>query len=144
MSFACRCGITLLLALLSMSAMADMLKGPGEVRELTNQVMAKVGGGDTQAGFRLAKPYLVISPTDFEATLDQIRKQQTLIDQRFGKTIGAEFISEEKLGESLIRIVQLQRLERHALRWSFYFYRNNEGWMLDTFRTDEDIRQFFP
>jgi hypothetical protein len=30
------------------------------------------------------------------------------------------------------------------MRWSFYFYRGQNGWVLDTFKTDDDIRQLFP
>lgn len=69
--------------------------------------------------------------------------QLPVMSQRFGKSNGYEFIREEKTGESLLRIIYIHRFEKHPMRWSFYFYRGKSGWVLDTFKTDDDIRQLF-
>jgi hypothetical protein len=126
------------------NAQADTLKEPGEARRLTDQVMDKVGQGDVEGGLRILKPYLIIPPAEFDVMLGQIRMQLPAMSQRFGKSIGAEFIREDKIGDNLLRIVHIHRFERHAMRWSFYFYRGQNGWVLDTFKTDDDIRQLFP
>jgi hypothetical protein len=65
------------------------------------------------------------------------------MSQRFGKSIGFEFISEDKEGASLLRIIQIQKFERHAMRWVFFFYRNNEGWVLNSFKFDDAIQTMF-
>lgn len=75
--------------------------------------------------------------------LEQLKLQQPVMAQRFGKSIGHEFIREERVGENLLRIVQIHRFERHVMRWTFYFYRGSNGWILNTFRTDDDITQLF-
>jgi hypothetical protein len=126
------------------SAQADTLKDPGEARRLTDQVMAKVGQGDVENGLRILRPYLIIPPAEFDVMLGQMRMQLPAMSQRFGKSIGAEFIREDKIGGNLLRIVQIHRFERHVMRWSFYFYRGQDGWVLNTFKTDDDIRQLFP
>ena len=125
-------------------AFADMLKEPTEARQLTDRVMAKVGGGDIENGIRLTKPFLIISTSEFEAMLEQLKLQMPAMSQRFGKSIGYEFIREDKVGENLLRIIHVHRFEKHVMRWSFYFYRGKDGWTLNTFKTDDDIRQLFP
>lgn len=132
-----------LLWLLSSCALADGLKDTLEARKLTDRVMAKVGEGDVVGGIRLAQPYLIIPPAEFEVMIDQLRMQEPVMAQRFGKTIGHEFLREEKVGENLLRIVQLHRFDKHAMRWSFYFYRGSSGWVLNTFKTDDDVAQLF-
>jgi hypothetical protein len=133
----------LLLSLCS-CAFADTLKGPTEARQLTDRVMAKVGGGDIENGIRLTKPFLIIPSSEFEVMLEQLKLQMPAMSQRFGKSIGYEFIREDKVGENLLRIIHVHRFEKHAMRWSFYFYRGKDGWTLNTFKTDDDIRQLFP
>jgi hypothetical protein len=144
MHFAHQVRIFILLLVVGASAMADTLKDALAARQLSDRVMAKVGEGDSEGGLRIAKPYLIIPPAEFDVMLDQLKMQQPMMAQRFGKSIGYEFIREDKIGTSLLRIVQIHRFEKHVMRWSFYFYRGSAGWVLDTFKTDDDIRQLFP
>jgi hypothetical protein len=43
-----------------------------------------------------------------------------------------------------MRLVYLNRFERHAMRWSFYLYRGAEGWVINTFVFDDQIHMMFP
>ena len=144
MHFFSRFQIVALLLLTCSCAFADTLGSPTEARQLTDRVMAKVGAGDIENGMRLTKPFLIIPASEFEAMIEQLKLQIPAMSQRFGKSIGSEFIREDKVGENLLRIIQIHRFEKHAMRWSFYFYRGKAGWVLDTFKTDDDIRQLFP
>jgi hypothetical protein len=132
-----------LIWILSSNAGADALKDKTEARKLTDRIMAKVGQGDVIGGIGLAQPFLIVPPAEFDVMVDQLKMQQPVMAQRFGKTIGHEFLQEERVGENLLRIIHLHRFEKHAMRWSFYFYRGSEGWTLNTFRTDDQIPQLF-
>jgi len=113
------------------------------VRALTDAVMAKVGAGDTEAGLRLLQPYIVIPAAEFESVVGQAKLQVPAMSQRFGKSVGSEFLREDKAGERILRITQLNLFEQHATRWSFYFYRTPKGWVLNTFQVNDDIKAFF-
>lgn len=66
----------------------------------------------------------------------------TSMDQygsRFGSPIGIEFIDLKKSGDSLLRIRYLQKCVKGPLTWVFYFYKNNDGWLLDTFKWDDSM-----
>lgn len=144
MRFVSRISLFIVFWSLAGAALADTLKGPAEARALTDQVMSKVGAGDIEGGIKLTRPYLIIPAAEFDVMVEQMRMQLPALSQRFGKSIGHEYVGEDKLGAHLLRVVQLHRFERHVMRWSFYFYEGKDGWVLDTFKTEDDIRQFFP
>jgi len=125
-------------------AHADALKTPAEARQLTDRIMTKVGSGEVDAGIRLMKPYVATPETDIDGVIDSWKKQEPRMTQRFGNVIGTELVREDKLGESLLRVIQLARYEVRATFWSFYFYRGKNGWVLSSFNTDDDIVAIFP
>jgi len=129
---------------LAHSAFAETLKGTFEARQLTDRVMAKVGEGSIESGLQMMKPYLIIPVAEFDVMIDRLKMQMPAMTQRFGKSIGTEFIREDKTGENLFRIVHIHRFERHPMRWVFYFYRGKDGWVLNSFKTDDEISKLFP
>ena len=128
---------------MSLNAVGETLKDAGSARRLTEQVMAKVGEGDIVGGIGLTKKYLIIPAPEFEVMLEQMKMQEPVMARRFGKSVGHEFLREQRVGDNLLRIVHVHHFERHAMRWSFYFYRGPSGWVLNTFKSDDDIRQLF-
>jgi len=137
--------VSCLLALLAgLHAQAgEFLKSPVEARQLSDRVMSKLASGELEQGLRLMLPYLIIPSAEFEAMLGQAKLQEPMLAQRFGTRQGFEFVREERVGESLLRITQIQKYERHLTRWVFYFYRTNSGWVLNTFQFDDNIRAVF-
>jgi len=125
-------------------AMADTLKDAAGVRSLTDQVMVKVGKGDTAGALEMIRPFAIVPPAEFNVIIEQVKLQEPVLAQRFGKSIGQEFIRADQVGDNLLRIVQLHRFERHAMRWNFYFYRGKDGWVLNTFTFSDDIHNLFP
>ena len=146
----CSCVLNLLLvALLLLPTAAFCQEGKktlpdaATARSLTGAVMAKVAAGDMEAGLRLMQPYVVITDAELDAAITQAKQQLPVMTQRFGMTVGAEFLREDQVGQRLLRITQAQLFERHAARWSFYFYRTPRGWILNTFQYDDNIKSFF-
>jgi hypothetical protein len=136
--------ISALSLVFSTSCFADTLASTAAARELTDKVMLLVSKGDLGAAIRQLKPYSVVPDAEIEATIGQMNLQVPLIRERFGQTLGSEFIKEDRIGDSFIRFTQLQKLEKHAVRWTFVFYRGSEGWLLNTFNYDDNIRSLFP
>lgn len=134
----------ILLAVLSNTSLADTLPSPASARELTDKVMTFVAKGEIEAGIRLLKPYSVVPDAEFEAAIGQLKLQVPVMRERFGKILGSEFLREDPTGNSLIRITQLQKFEKHPMRWIFIFYKSDNGWVLNTFYFDDNIRSLFP
>jgi hypothetical protein len=135
--------VFVLFVLATTTVQAATLDSKEAARKLTDQVMAKVASGDFNGGFNLMKPYLVIPESEFNVMLEQARLQLPAIQGRFGKIVGIEFISEKMVGKSLLQIVQIQKFEKHIMRWRFIFYNPEGKWVLDTFNWDDNIRSLF-
>ncbi|MFG6430251.1 hypothetical protein [Roseateles sp. LYH14W] len=127
----------------SLAACAQAVPTLADVRKVTDDVMAKVGKGDLEGGLKTFKPLTVIPASEFDAMVGQAVMQSPMMSARFGKTIGHEFISEDRIGESLARLLYIQRFEQHAMRWVFYVYQGKTGWVINTFRFDDKWPDMF-
>lgn len=61
------------------------------------------------------------------------KAQREWAGTRYGAPVGYEFIGETRAGQSLLKLTYIEKTERHALPWMFYFYRSPKGWVLNTF-----------
>lgn len=131
------------LMLTTAAASAATLESKDAAKKLTDQIMIKVASGDIEGGFLLMKPYLIIPESEFNVMVEQTKLQLPAIQGRFGKILGSEFISEKVAGKSLLKIVQIQKFEKHIMRWNFIFYSPDGRWVLNTFNFDDNIRSVF-
>ncbi len=135
------CG--LLLSLVAQGATAPFNSMP-EVRRFTDEIMTKVGAGNIEEALEQMRPYVLISSAEFDVIIAQTRNQMPALRARFGKNLGSEFIGQDQVGDSLLRLVYIAKFERHVLRWMFYFYKTDKGWMLNTFKFDDNLVALFP
>ena len=135
--------LTIIVSSIFSIAHADVLKDKDAAKQLAKSVMEDVAKGEIENGLKKLKPYLIIPEHEFEGMLNSLRMQTPAIEQRFGKTIGVEFVKVEETGDSLMLIMYIQKLEKHLMRWRFYFYKPQNGWVLNTFFTDDKIQMMF-
>lgn len=135
--------LIILTLLCSNISLADTLKDKDAAKELALSIMEHVGKGEVERGLNLAKPYLIIPDHEFDAVLNILRMQAPAIELRFGKTLGMEFSQVQEVGESLMLVMYIQKFENHMMRWKFYFYKPVDGWVLNTFNTDDKIELMF-
>ena len=128
-----------LAALLSVSAQAAELKDADAAVKLSESIVKKSSGGDVRGALEMARPYVVIPQSEFDAMLGQLELQLPLMTGRFGKNIGYELIRNDEVGGSLKQIIYIQKFERHAMVWRFIYYKNDKGWVLNTFKFFDDI-----
>ena len=119
------------------------LKSVAEAKNLAKEVMSYVEKGESAKGLLLFKPYLIIPEAEFDVMLNSLKMQQPIMDQRFGKTIGIEYIGEKTVGKSLMKITYAEKFEKHMMRWVFYFYKPKDRWVMNTFTTDDNIKALF-
>jgi hypothetical protein len=114
-----------------------------DLRKVTDAAMVKVGSGDIEGGLKEIRPFTVIPSAEFDAMMGQLPLQLPGITARFGSSIGQEFIKEDRLGDSLVRLVYVNKFEKHAMRWLFYCYKGKGGWVVNTFRFDDKWHELF-
>lgn len=132
-----------LLVLIAAPAFAQGVPTLADLRKVTDTAMAKVGNGDIEGGLKAFRPLTIIPPAEFDAMLGQLPLQLPAITTRFGSSIGHEFIKEDLIGDSLVRLVYIHKFEKHAMRWMFYGYKGQNGWVVNTFRFDDKWQELF-
>jgi hypothetical protein len=127
----------------STSVMAETFKTENELKPFTESVMVKVAANDVESAFKLMSHYVVISDDEFQSMALKSKSVREQYGKRYGNTIGYEFISQQKVGDSLISIVYIEKTQKHALPWSFYFYKTPQGWVLNTFTWSDEMHKLF-
>ena len=120
------------------SAYGASLKDISETKSLSSKIMQHFLKAEFVEGLSLAKAYWPLPPVEIDGLANNINTQWSIVQQRFGKPTGVEFIQEEKLGKSFVRYYYLHKFENHAIYWRFTYYKPNDKWKVNgiTFRDD--------
>lgn len=116
----------------------------GPARLLADQWVAKLKADDLTGMFALLNKKLVWPLGEFTALEDSLKKQRTSLALRYGKPLGAvEFLARETVGQSFVRYVYLEKLERHAYIWRLTFYRGPKEWLVTEINCDDKPQYLF-
>ena len=129
------------LLIIAVPARADGLPTPEAARQLADKIMEAVSNGDTDRAFSLMKPYARVPSVDIDAANNKIKEQWRA--QPFGDSIRYEFLTNEMIGSSVLRITELHRFERHAMQWRFVFYKGAKGWTVNNFNVNDKLQDLF-
>ena len=118
--------------LFSSLAYSDGFKSESELRQFSDSLVDQMVAEKFQKGFDSAKPYWPIPTVEIDGIVNQIKQQWPLVQQRFGATVGKEFIKEERIGQSFVRYYYLHKFSKHAIYWRISFYRTDKEWKINT------------
>ncbi len=136
--------ISTLFIFISLSLQAtESLSNKDATQALAKEVMESVSKDKLKEGLLKLRPYTVAPVAEFDVQMGQMDLQVSAIAQRFGKSLGYDFVEEEQLGESLVQYVYLQKFEKHILVWRFIFYKPNQEWLLNTWYFNGDVKPLF-
>jgi hypothetical protein len=125
------------------SAQAETLRSEAELRAFGDRVMTTVVKSGMPAAYETLKPYLLVPDSEFQSAVRNSKLQRDQFTVRYGKSLGFEYVGSRKVGESLVRIVYVERTEKHALPWTFYFYKTPFGWVLNGFHWNDQVPVLF-
>ena len=131
-----------LLLTIAVPAHADVLPSPEAARELADKVMDAMSKGDADHGFALMKSYSGVAGIDIDAIANKY-KGLVATQRRYGNSIGFEFLTNEAIGSSLLKITELHRFERHGMEWIFVFYNGASGWTINYFSYADKLQDMF-
>jgi len=89
------------------------------------------------------KPFVLVPEAEFEAMALASKSQRDQFGARYGNPIGYEFLGQRKVGDSLVRLTYIEKTDKHALPWMFYFYKTPTGWALNSFQWNDRMPQLF-
>lgn len=112
-------------------------------KKVCEEVMILVGNGKIDEALKTLEPYWLFGRSEFDKVYIHTINQMELVKPRFGKIIGYEFVREEMINDTIMRLTYIQKFERHAIRWIFLFYKPDDKWLLNSFTWDDKISQLF-
>ncbi|HYR28585.1 MAG TPA: hypothetical protein VEU30_08970 [Thermoanaerobaculia bacterium] len=119
------------------------LKSVADARKLADKAMGLFQKEKLAEGYDVLKPYWPLPPIEIDSIANTTATQWPIVEQRYGASIGTEFLTEQPLGNSFVRLIYLQKFERHAIRWVFIFYKPNDRWIVNSFSFDDSISAMF-
>jgi hypothetical protein len=131
------------LAAATFNVRADTLKNETEVRQLADKVMAAAGKGQTDDAYAAMTPYTLTDINTLDRARLSTRTSRMQLEQYIGGSVGYEFIRSEKVGESLLKLVYIEKAEKQAIPWQFIFYKTSAGWALSNFSNGDNINSLF-
>jgi len=138
-----------LVALISLSLYASdkteapKLKTEESVKILVENCLKHFVAGEYKAGLDLFKPYWVAPTNEIDTLIMQTVSTRNTVRERFGNSIGYEFISQQRAGKSFLRIVAVEKLQNTAIRYSIVFYKADDNWIVQNFNWDDKIQLLF-
>ena len=105
--------------------------------------MMKLIEDEVSGAFGLLKPYSSVPEAEFMNFQAQTMKLIESIKPDFGKMLGYTLIREEVVGNTMLKFTYLQKFEKHAFRWMFYFYKPEDEWLFNEFSVDNKLRELF-
>ncbi len=124
-------------------ATCQTIDNVSDVKDLTDGVMHAMSIQEYSAGFNMLKSASLLSLDELESLNSSLRSQLPKIQSSYGKVVDVDFISQQQVGRSLLRLVYLLRYERYALRWVFIFYNNGREWKLAGLNYDDKLTELF-
>lgn len=122
----------LFLLIFSSPIFADSLKSEKKTLSFSNEMISLLFKEKFQEAFNSAKPYWPIPPVEIDSIVNKINQQWPLVNQRFGKAIGTEFIRKETIGKSFVRYYYLHKFQNHAIYWRIGFYKPSKEWKINS------------
>jgi hypothetical protein len=137
--------ITVLIISLSFTipSFAETLKTENDVKKLADNFMADIGKGAYAEAFQIMKPHWPMPEAEINNLAYQTESQLKMASDRFGKLQGSEYIQSNRIGESYVRHIYIQKFSNHATRWMIVFYRPIDEWKVNVIIWDDKTYQLF-
>ena len=127
-----------LFAFLLLLPLVAIAAEPATPRQSAEAFLTSIQNGDITNGYErlfAGCPF----PKDKPHEYAQLNSKTQATIQRFGHVVGFDFIKEEELGPSIVRLVYAQRFEKQPIIWEFYFYKPKETWIAVSVKLEDNF-----
>ena len=114
-----------------------------EVKEFSRSNTNLFKEGKYSDFFKELKAYWPLPENEMISLEDKTVQFMELLQSRFGSVEGVSKIKEEKISDFAIRETYVLRFENQAIRLIYIYYKNKKGWILNTFKWDDEFYEEF-
>ena len=135
--------LTILLLSTQLSAQLQYLNSVEETQALSEEVTANFKDFEFSKAFNGLRKYWPLPDNEIDNIEQQSLKYLNLIKDRFGKTLRYKKIKNETISDIAVRETYLIQFEYTAVRVIFTYYKNDNGWLVNAFKWDDQFTQEF-
>lgn len=114
-----------------------------EVAKHSQTVVVLLRNNEFQQAFTELKKCWPLPQNELEQLESQTVRQFNIVGDRFGTAIGTDLVADKVIKDYVLRKIYVIRFERHMIRVLLTYYKNNDGWILNGFKWDDDIDELF-
>lgn len=111
--------------------------------KIAEEVVTCVESGKIDDAFNILKLHWPLSSLEVDNLKAHTIEQRQVVEQRYGKPIGIEYIKTEMVGNSMIKHTFVEKFERHALKWQLSFYKPQDKWIINSVYWDDKISELY-
>lgn len=119
----------------------NFLPNKEAVTKHTENVMKYLEASEIPKAFSELQEYWPLPENEIIQLESQTIKQFNLVGSRFGNISGYDFIKDDGLKDYVIRKTYVIKFELHMIRVLFTYYKNEKGWILNSFKWDDQFEE---
>lgn len=113
------------------------------VKRLAEKMITQIVQDQPNAAINAVAPHFPASPRARTQLTNQVQQSRTLLEQRFGSSLGYELVDTSRADDFLLRYTFLEKRPRNVTRWTLTFYKPRDQWLFHTLGWDEQIAHLF-
>lgn len=114
-----------------------------DVEKFSEEMSVLFSKNKASEAFNEMKFYWPLPETELDLIKEKSIKGLNIMEDRFGKSIDISKIKHTNLKDVFIKDVYFIRYKATVLRFVYTYYKNDEGWLLNSFKFDENFEEEF-
>ena len=135
--------IIITLIVLPLSLFGGILESETSTRKVADAFMKKVTSESYKEAFEYLAEFWPLPKEEVMNLAYQTDSQLKMLGNRFGSVLGFEYIGQDKIGDSFMRYLYIQKFEKHATRWMIVFYKPKQEWIVNNVMWDDEAYEIF-
>ena len=133
------------LLLFSISAFSQnkTFKDLEEVQQFSEKMSEQLYQNKLSASFSEMKDFWPLPSNEIDDLQEKTIRYFNVLDERFGKRIGVSKVKVKTISDFAIQEIFMIRFKYSAIRLIYTYYKNDEGWILNSFRWDDSFKEEF-
>ena len=99
-------------------------------KDVADKFMSYMVNNEFQKGVDSIKPYTMLSNSGLDELVSGLDIKLPSVEKSIGISTGLEFLRSEKIGNSFVRYIYLQKFEKDIYAWEIRFYKNTAHWKI--------------
>lgn len=135
--------ITAISLALSVNCFAAPITEIDDTKELCQSAVEAFSSGSPKESFNTLRPHWPLPSQEIDALIYQTETQLKMVESRFGKMLGSDYISTKVAGNSFVKHTFIGKFEKHAVRYICVFYKPKDQWFVNAVHWDDQTPALF-